>query len=160
MNKKMVIISIITLIIDQLLKSLCELGHASITVIDNIFNITFVKNYGAAWSILNNHPTLLIALTLFFMVIIYNMMFSYEDTKVNNLAFGMLFGGIIGNLIDRVFMGCVRDFIDIKIFGYNYPIFNIADIAICVGIFLLIISTLKGSEKGGNKSRGKSRKNR
>ena len=54
---------------------------------------------------------------------------------------------MIGNLIDRLVLGYVRDFIDFIIFGYNFPIFNIADIGIVLGVFLLIIETVKGEIK-------------
>lgn len=159
MNKKMVIISIILLAIDQITKSIVEATSASFNLIGNFFRITYIQNTGAAWSILSGHSTLIIVITIALLVFVYNMMFSYEDNKLNNFGFGILFGGIIGNFADRIFMGCVRDFIDVNIFGYNFPIFNIADIGIVVGVILLIISTLKGELKDGNKRNRKSTKN-
>ena len=63
--------------------------------------------------------------------------------KRNTLLFGLLFGGIIGNLIDRIFYGYVIDFLDFTIFGYDFPVFNFADICIVSGIFLLIIAICK-----------------
>ena len=77
-------------------------------------------------------------------------MFSYKETKLNNISFGLIIGGILGNLIDRIFFQCVRDFIDINIF--NFPIFNIADIAIVFGIVLLLISSFM-EEKNEHSSR-------
>lgn len=159
MNKKMVIISIILLAIDQITKSIVEATSASFNLIGNFLRITYIQNTGAAWSILSGHSTLIIVISIALLVFVYNMMFSYEDNKLNNFSFGILFGGIIGNFADRIFMGCVRDFIDINIFGYNFPIFNIADIGIVVGVILLIISTLKGEFKDGNKRNRKSTKN-
>ena len=72
----------------------------------------------------------------------------YYQTKfvLNNrniLAFGILYGGIIGNLIDRIFYGRVIDFLDFTIFGYDFPVFNFADICIVSGIFLIIIAIYK-----------------
>lgn len=60
-----------------------------------------------------------------------------------NISFYILLGGIIGNFIDRIFLGYVRDFLDFRIFNYNFPIFNISDICICIGIFLMIIEVVK-----------------
>ena len=59
------------------------------------------------------------------------------------LGYNILLGGIIGNFIDRIFLGYVRDFLDFRIFNYNFPIFNISDICICIGIFLMIIEVVK-----------------
>ena len=60
-------------------------------------------------------------------------MFSFKKNKRNSLAFAALEAGIISNLADRLFLGYVRDFLDFHILGYNYPIFNIADMAIVMG---------------------------
>lgn len=160
MNKKMVIISTIILIIDQIIKSIIQINNIHIDIIKDLFGFNYYQNTGAAWSILEGNTLLLIIISIVMLVLIYNMTFSYEETKLNNLSFGLLFGGIFGNLVDRVFYGYVRDFIDIKIFGYNFPVFNIADMAIVVGVLLLVISTLKGELKDGNNSRRKLRKNR
>ena len=59
--------------------------------------------------------------------------------KLTRFSLVLIFGGMVGNLIDRVVFGYVRDFIDFIIFGYNFPIFNIADIAITVGMFFIIL---------------------
>ena len=75
-----------------------------------------------------------------------------------NISFYILLGGIIGNLIDRLIFGYVRDFLDFRIFNYNFPIFNISDICICLGIFLIIIKTIK-EDKNDNKFRKRWKKN-
>ena len=76
------------------------------------------------------------------------------------MAFGLLLGGLSGNLIDRLFFGYVRDFLDFYIFGYDYPVFNIADICIVFGVILLIIAVLKGEDTNEDNSNRKSRKTR
>lgn len=147
MNKKKFRISIIVLIIDQILKLLVQTFETNVSIIKNLFAISYYQNTGAAWSILEGEQLLLIIISLVMIVIVYSMMFSFEENKLTNIAFGILFGGIIGNLIDRVLFGYVRDFIAITIFGYYFPIFNIADIGIVLGVFLLIIETVKGEIK-------------
>lgn len=160
MNKKKLIISIVVLFIDQITKSMIQAYNTNIDILDNLFGLHYYQNTGAAWSILEGKQTILILITIGVLVLVYNMMFSFEEDRLNNFAFGLLFGGILGNLIDRVFYGFVRDFIDIVIVGYDFPVFNIADMAIVIGIFLVIVATLKGELKNGIDSRRKRAKNR
>ena len=76
-----------------------------------------------------------------------------KNTKNNILGLGFLMGGIIGNLADRLLFGYVRDFLNFYIIGYDFPIFNIADIFIVLGVFILIISIIRGEDSNGNSSR-------
>lgn len=154
MNKKILIITIIILILDQLSKNIIEAYidlNERLNVIPDFFCITNANNFGAAWSILNNKVFLLIAITLFVLIIIYRYMNTFKMNKRNILAFGFLFGGIIGNLIDRLFLGYVRDFLSFNIFGYNFPIFNISDVAIFFGAILLTVAIIKGEDHGNNR---------
>ena len=160
MNKRKVIIAIIVLIFDQLTKVIVDAYNSQFTIIDNVFNITYYQNTGAAWSILEGNILLLIGISIVALVLVYSMMFSFENDVLNDAAFGLLFGGILGNLIDRILFGYVRDFIELNIFGYNFPVFNLADTAIVVGVIIIIIATIKGEINSGNKSRRKWRKNR
>lgn len=155
MNKRMIIISTIFLVIDQIIKSIIELNNVSVTVIKDFFNITYVQNTGAAWSILEGKQILLILISVVMLFFIYNMTFSFEKSKFNNFAFGLLFSGVFGNLIDRVFYGYVRDFLSFKLFNYSFPVFNIADMAIVIGVLLLIVSSIKGEIKNGSSSKGR-----
>ena len=63
----------------------------------------------------------------------------------------MLIGGIFGNLIDRLFYGYVIDFLSFDIFGYKFPVFNIADIFICLGVFIIFICSLGGKHEDNSK---------
>lgn len=161
MNKRMIAISTIFLIIDQITKAIIELNNVKVVVIKDFFNLTYVQNTGAAWSMFQGKTALLIIVSVVMLALIYNMTFSFSRSKFNDFAFGLLFGGVLGNLVDRVFYGFVRDFLDFKIFGYNFPVFNIADSAIIIGVMLLIITSIKGDNKDGNssKSRRKIREN-
>ena len=84
------------------------------------------------------------------MIIRYS--YSFKKTKLNTYGFGLLLGGILGNLSDRLIFGYVKDFLDFIIFKYDFPVFNIADICIVIGVILLIISILKGEDNSGSKS--------
>ena len=149
LNKKTYVIAIIILIIDQVSKSLIEIFfhlHESVPVINDFFYITVVHNTGGAWSIFSNHSYLFIIASVVAIVLLIKFMFGFKNNLRNNIAFARLFGGIFSNLADRIFLGYVRDFLDFKIFGYNYPIFNIADVAIVVGVILLFVAIIKGED--------------
>lgn len=151
MNKKIVMISSVVLLFDQIIKSIIELNNVHVTLISNFFAFNYYQNTGAAFSILEGKTYALIAISLVMLVLIYSMAFSHPDSKLKNVAFGLLIGGVLGNLIDRIFYGYVRDFIDIKLFSYHAPVFNIADMAITFGVVLIIIMTFMGSDRSGNK---------
>ncbi len=150
MNRKIFIVAVVSLFLDQFAKILIGIFftlNERFVVIKNFFSIHFIENYGAAWSLLNNKVDFLIVVSLLAIFIIYHYMYSFKRSKRNNIAFGLLLGGIVGNLIDRVFLGYVRDFLSFKIFSYNYPVFNLADVFIVMGVFLLIVAILKGEDK-------------
>lgn len=147
--------SVIIFIIDQLLKLFIGFNidlNTSITIFENFFYISNVHNYGAAFSILYGNRIFLIIVSLFALVSIYyfllkNKKFQWFDI----IVYSLLIGGILGNLFDRIIYGYVVDYLDFYIFGYNYPIFNLADMCIVCSAVLLVISTLRGG-KVGNKS--------
>lgn len=126
------------ILLDQLIKYLIvhnmEL-NSSIPVIDPIFYLTYVQNFGAAFSILQNQKTVFIVITSvvavsLLLVIIKN---KAKYHKALLISFSMIIGGGVGNLIDRIRYGYVVDFFDFKI----WPVFNIADMFVVCGTFLL-----------------------
>lgn len=150
MKKKILVISLVVFFIDQavklLISSLLSI-NSSLTIIPNFFNITYVINSGAAWSILNNHLFIIIVVSLIALLIFIMSMHKFKSNTRNIIAFGLIYGGLIGNLFDRLFHGYVIDYFDFKIINYNYPIFNIADIALVCGILLLMIAIFKGEDE-------------
>ncbi len=155
MNRKIFIIACLTLLLDQATKIILEshlLLKGSITIIKKLFKLTLVYNKGAAWGIFSNNKALLIITTILAIIITTSFIKTFKNNNRNNLAFGLLIGGMLGNLTDRLLYGHVRDFLDFKIFNYNYPIFNISDIAIVVSVILLIIAIIKGEDTDGDKS--------
>ena len=155
MKKKSFIIAIFIVVMDQLIKLLVNKYELLFVkfIIPNFFYLTKVYNTGAAWSVLSGSKYLLIA----FSIIAFILLFKYQKSIKNNirnvLAFGLIYGGLIGNLIDRVRLGYVIDYIGIYIFKYQFPIFNLADIAIVIGFGLLIYAIFKGEDLSGSKSR-------
>lgn len=163
MNRKILIIAIISVIIDQVSKMLASIYlklNISKTIISKFFYLTYCHNEGAAWGILKDSRIIIIIGTLFSLILIYHFVYCFKNNFRNNLAFGLLYGGLAGNLIDRLAFGFVRDFLDFYIFKYDFPVFNIADICIVIGVFLLLIAMIKGEDVNENSSRSKSRKTR
>lgn len=145
------ILSIIFLVIDQISKiliiKLLEPNEV-ITIIKNLFYIIYTNNTGAAFSILLGKRIFLIVVAILIIgILLYYIKKNKVDGKLNIIAFSLIIGGSLGNLIDRIVRGYVVDFISIKLGSYNFPIFNIADTLIVVGVFLLLIGNT-----GGNKN--------
>ena len=146
MKKKVLIISFITLFIDLLTKYLVfslDVFSDSVVVIKNFFKITPIKNYGAAFSTFENMNVLLISISVIILIYLLYTVTKVKNTKLNGLSYGILIGGLLGNLFDRLVFGYVRDFLSFKFLNYNFAIFNVADIGIVVGIFLLLILEIK-----------------
>ena len=140
--KKPYIIAFLFFIIDfiskQIIMNTIKLDE-SITVIKNFFYLTYTKNTGAAWSILKDERIPLLILTVIVLFFINKYINKEKLSKKENIIYGIIIGGIIGNFFDRLVYGSVIDFLDFYIFGYNYPIFNFADCFIVIGMILLII---------------------
>ena len=156
MSKRIFIIGIIIFILDQISKCIITTylkTNQSIKVIKDFFYIRYINNTGASWGILSNSRLLLIILSLIALIILMRYINEFKIAKINIFGFGFLIGGIIGNLFDRVIFGYVRDFLDFYIINYDFPVFNIADVFIVIGVFLLIISIIKGEDKNGSKSK-------
>jgi len=151
MYKKIGLISLICLFVDQLTKFIVISKmslFSSIEVIKSFFSITYVRNYGAAWSILEGSNIFLILFALSSLFLIYWLFIKNHNklSKLDIITYGMLIGGIIGNLIDRIIYGYVIDFLDFNIFKYDYPVFNMADVFIVVAVGLIIFSILRGKD--------------
>ncbi|MDF0174557.1 signal peptidase II [Staphylococcus pseudintermedius] len=149
-------ITLIILIGDQLTKFIIRtqmtLGE-SFAVVPKFLYITSHRNNGAAWGILSGKMTFFYIITI--IVLIALIVFYIKEAKNNMLmqiAISLLFSGALGNFIDRVSSGEVVDFIDTVIFGYDFPIFNIADASLTIGVVLLIIVLLKDQKQKGKVS--------
>lgn len=146
MKKKVIIYSSIIVIVDLISKLVIDKllkTNETISIINNFFGITKVFNRGASFSMLIGYRLLFILIGIITIVVLFKYLNNFKINNRNIFAFSLLIGGIIGNLIDRVIYGYVIDFLDFNIFGYDAPIFNIADTCICIGAFLLFYAIMK-----------------
>lgn len=140
-------ITCIILIIDQILKNIIKTKmslNQEIVLIKNFFSINYLKNTGAAFSILTNQTLILIIIS--FIIIFILDRFLTKEKNLNNLSvisIGLILGGIFGNLLDRILYKGVIDYLSFRIFSYNFPVFNFADMAITIGTFLLLFNMVK-----------------
>jgi signal peptidase II len=134
MVKKILLISFIVIFIDQLTKLLTKNINFEIF---SFLKFISIKNTGAAFGIFRDYTILIIFLTI---AIIGGLIYYLDKIpKKDYLGYGLILGGAVGNLIDRIFLNYVRDFISIWI----WPVFNIADMAISIGIILILINEIK-----------------
>lgn len=141
---KISIISFFVVLLDQIIKIVVnnniKLGDG-FDIIKNFLYITNVHNEGAAWSILNGNVVLLIFISIIALLAIFGYLKKVKTDKVCDVLYAILIGGIIGNLLDRIIYKYVIDYIGTIIFGYYFPIFNLADICIVVSVIILFIKS-------------------
>jgi len=129
--------------LDQLTKHAIAthfLPNESRIVIPHVLWLTYVQNHRGAFGLFGSHPLLLAAFALAVVFVFYMWYRQDGATALTHVAFGLILGGAIGNILDRVRLGYVVDFIDFKTTGY--PVFNAADSAITVGVALLLLRIL------------------
>ena len=146
------ILALIFIGLDQFTKYLIvnnmALGDSN-DIITNFFAITSHRNRGAAWGILENSRLFFLITTTIFLIGFFYYIIKQKN-KLNNfdvLCFSLVIGGAIGNFIDRLWRHEVVDFLDFNLLGYKFPIFNLADTFICIGVFLLLIKVYREDEK-------------
>ncbi|MDD2456522.1 MAG: signal peptidase II [Kiritimatiellae bacterium] len=129
-------------VIDQATKHLAVTRlkpHGSVPVINGLFNLSYVENSGAAWGMLAGRQYLLVSfsiVTLAFLV--WRRRHLFDHLRLAPLTMTLICGGIVGNLIDRIRHAYVIDFLDFHWHGAHFPAFNVADAAICCGVFLFM----------------------
>jgi signal peptidase II len=152
MKKKEWIVLVLLIILDQASKlyiaSKLTLG-ASIQVIKNFFYITYVTNSGAAWSMFSNLTMRWIFVFLALAVTVYLgwYLINKGGRPVMRWSIVLIMAGSIGNMLDRIISGKVTDFFNFFIFGYDFPVFNVADCALTIGTILLVIQILFFEDK-------------
>ncbi|MBI2659558.1 signal peptidase II [Candidatus Woesearchaeota archaeon] len=142
MNKKNILIfsvAVLVVILDQLTKLLInqnfQLGQ-SIPIIKNLLHLTYVTNSGSAFGLFKSLNAFFILFSIAVIIaIFFHLKKIVKSEKLLQLAVGLLLGGTLGNLMDRIFRGSVIDFIDFRI----WPVFNVADSAVTISVILLAI---------------------
>lgn len=147
-------LSLTIVLLDQVSKLLIlrhfVLGESR-PVIPSLLNFTYLRNTGAVWGTLQHQNEWLV---LFSLAALAGIGLGYrwlvDDRRVHRLAIGCLVGGIVGNLIDRIKLGWVTDFLDVYAGTLHWPCFNVADAAICAGIGLYVVSAFLLKEPARN----------
>ena len=153
-RRKLILFSVIAVFVivsDQITKYLIDstmrLGER-IEIISNFLDIRYVTNTGAAFGIMAKLPDgarlpFLIGVSIIAMLLILYLFVKAEGDRISyQVSLALVFSGAVGNLIDRVWLGAVRDFVDAHIYGLHWPVFNVADSAITVGIIILAYELL------------------
>lgn len=159
MKKKIYWLAVLFFLIDliskQVIIRIIDLA-SSIKIIPNFFYLTYVRNEGAAFSIFENQQILILLVTFFALFFINNYLTNQKINKIESFSYSLITGGILGNLFDRIVYGYVIDFLDFRFGSYHYPVFNLADTFIVIGVItLMIYSFYEWRKNNGNKKRSK-----
>ena len=145
-----IVVALFGVLIDQVTKFYIDHSmalYSSIPVIDNVFSITYIRNPGAAFGLFAESgfriPFLTWVSLLAMVVIIVVVCKLPGKEKAPVIALSCIFAEACGNLIDRIRLGEVIDFLDVYWKNHHWPTFNIADSAICLGVFLYVLFTMK-----------------
>ena len=148
------VITTVGLVVDQVTKLYVDRVmtlHQSIPVIDGLFSFTYLRNRGAAFSFLADAswrlPFFIVVTLIAAVVILVALKRMREDQKLAQTALAMIFSGAIGNLIDRIRMGEVIDFLDVYWKNHHWPAFNVADSLICVGVALIALDMIREEQR-------------
>lgn len=152
--RTLTIISSVILVLDQATKLYIDANfrlHESIPVIRGWFNLTYVRNKGAAFGIFADSairiPFFITVSIVAMLGILWYIRRLRNDQKLAVFSLSLVFAGALGNLIDRIRLGEVIDFLDVYWQRHHWPAFNVADSAICVGVTLLLIDMWREDRK-------------
>jgi signal peptidase II len=146
--------ALVVVVVDQLTKAVvvARLGlHESVSVVDGLFALTYVRNTGAAFGLFAGRmaalrvPGLIAVSVVALVVLVWFLRSVPNDRRLVIVACGAVLGGALGNLIDRAAYGEVIDFLDVYVGTWHWPAFNVADAAITVGVIVLSIDSLRGA---------------
>ena len=144
--------------VDQVSKLLvlAHLYEDEVALIEGVLHFTYVENRGMAFGLLSEHRWVFLVASVIGIAAVTVYLFLFVRRRLSRVGLAMIVGGGIGNMIDRVRLGFVVDFIDFCAFDFWYWVFNVADAAVCVGAGLFILDLiLELVEEYRNKPRGK-----
>lgn len=143
------LVSLAVLVLDQVTKWYIDRTmdlHTSIIVFENFFQITYIRNKGAAFGIFADSsfrlPFFIIVSIAAFIFILYYLYHLRNEQRFATVSMALIFSGAVGNFIDRVRLGEVIDFLYVHWYQHFWPAFNVADSAICVGVGLLAVEMI------------------
>ena len=136
----LLIVVALVVALDQLSKVWINANRPQTELLPGFLDLVYVKNYGAIFGLVHSHTELFIALAIAGAVIILVFLYYFPPaTNVGMVSFALILGGAVGNLIDRIRLGYVIDFISLHVHElFHWPAFNIADAALTVGILMLL----------------------
>jgi signal peptidase II len=155
-NRRIALIAVLVVALDQFTKQIVLrlLGYAQEkVVVEGFFKFVHWGNTGAAWSLFRGNNGLLAGVALMALLVLFLSRHYFDSrTLLSQIAFGLIFGGIVGNLIDRLWVGHVIDFIYFYLqqrggTEIGFPAFNVADSAICTGVGLVFLITWRSDHK-------------
>lgn len=138
------------LALDLVSKSMAERLTNTVSILPGFLYFNFVKNFGMAWSFLSGQTVFLSLVAAVAILAMGYYLIYRKPTGLKKFAIELMVAGALGNLIDRLSLGYVRDFIDTYIFGYDFPIFNVADCALTIGVLFLLIVEYQEERHGKN----------
>ena len=136
------LIGILFLLIDIISKQLVlyfMVENQTIQIIPHFFSLTYVKNTGVAFSMLEVNILFILLMSVIVVGVLFYFAKSKGNGRLEKICYSMILGGALGNFLDRIFYGYVIDFFDFTLFGFKMAIFNVADVEIVCGVFLLIV---------------------
>ena len=150
MKKNIYILAIVLFVLDQFTKYLVEEYLIStVSILGTFFTLEKVHNIGAAWGILGGSTFFLVLISAIALIVLNEYLRQEKKfSKISVLGYGLLMGGILGNLIDRILYGYVIDFLSFRFGSYQFPVFNFADMGIVIGIGFLFIEVCRGEIYG------------
>lgn len=153
-NASIAVIVLLVVALDQLTKQIVLrfLGYAQEKIIwEGFFKFVHWGNTGAAWSLFRDNNYLLAGIAVVALVVLVITRHHFDSSPLGQVAFGLICGGIVGNLIDRIRIGHVVDFLYFYIqqngVEHGFPAFNVADSAICTGVGLIFLLTWRGERE-------------
>lgn len=142
-----IVVALLVIVFDQLSKALVY-GYlddvGSMVTVSEYFNLVSAWNRGVSFSMFDNLGGYgVYVLSAFALIVVGVLLYwlKHEDSRLMQLALGFVIGGAIGNVIDRIRLGAVFDFLDVHIAEHHWPAFNVADSFICIGACLIILSS-------------------
>ena len=136
------LIGILFLLFDIISKQLVlyfMVENQTIQIIPHFFSLTYVKNTGVAFSMLEGNILFILLMSVIVVGVLVYFAKSKGNGRLEKICYSMILGGALGNFFDRISYGYVIDFFDFALFGFKMAIFNVADVEIVCGVFLLIV---------------------